>query len=364
MNITIPATACPRPNGGAKALYEFAKAMRRRGHAVSIVHIGWPDPIRSLDDLPWISFEEGIEHIFPSAHPVPDIESLPPREKVRLATDGYRFSHLAPFLPESNFISAFDDELPFTYGLPFIFMQGYRVFLPAIEDEVFHAPCPKVCVSRWLLDVGKEMGVRDEELVYIPNGLEHDKYRVVVPLEERPPLVSFAYRSNPTTRPTDGLAVLAEVKRRLPEVDVTVFSPVAPQHEIPDWMTVVTDPPQDFIVNEIYNRTRVFLCASRYEGFGFPCVEAMASGAALVTTANGASADYAIHGETALVCEPEDVTAMADGIERLLRDDEERLRLARQGGEFVRQHFDWDRSAEMLETFLNDYAAEPERYQH
>ena len=127
---------------------------------------------------------------------------------------------------------------------------------------------------------------------------------------------------------------------------------------------MLTDPPQDFIVNEIYNRSRVFLCASRYEGFGFPCVEAMACGAALVTTANGASADYAIHDETALVCEPEDVTAMADSIERLLRDDEERLRLARQGGEFVRQHFDWDRSAEMLETFLNDYAAEPERYQH
>ena len=364
MNITFPATAYPHPNGGAKALYEFAKAMRRRGHSVNIVHVGWPDPIRSLDDLPWISFEDGIEHIFPSAHPVPAIESLPPRDRVRPATDGYRFSDLASFLPESNFISAFDDELSLTYGLPFIFVQGYRVFLPAIEDEVFRAPCPKVCVSRWLIDVGKEKGVRNEELVYVPCGLEHDKYRVVVPLEERPLRISFAYRSNPTTRPDDGLAVLAEVKSRIPEVEVTIFSPAELQHDVPDWMTVLIDPPQDFIVNEIYNQSRVFLCTSRSEGFGFPCVEAMGCGAALVTTANGASADYAIHEETALVCEPEDVTAMADSIERLLRDDELRLSLAQQGGEFVRRHFDWDRSAEMLESFLTGYAAEPERYRH
>jgi glycosyltransferase involved in cell wall biosynthesis len=217
-------------------------------------------------------------------------------------------------------------------------------------------------VSRWLIDVGKDKGVPPEQLPYVPNGLEHDKYRLVVPIEERPALVSFAYRSNPTTRPEDGLAVLDEVKKRLPETGVTVFSPVPPSHPTPPWMTVMTNPPQDFIVNEIYNRSRVFLCASRYEGFGFPCVEAMACGAALVTTANGASADYAIHGETALVCEAEDVTGMADSVERLLRDDELRIRLATNGREFVREHFDWDASAERLEAFLTEYAADPPRY--
>ena len=88
----------------------------------------------------------------------------------------------------------------------------------------------------------------------------------------------------------------------------------------------------------------------------------MACGAALVTTSNGGIDDYAIDGETALVCEPDDVTAMADSIERLLRDDELRIRLATQGREYVREHFDWDASAEQLEAFLTGYAAEPERY--
>jgi glycosyltransferase involved in cell wall biosynthesis len=127
-------------------------------------------------------------------------------------------------------------------------------------------------------------------------------------------------------------------------------------------MTVATNPPQEFIVNEIYNRSRIFLCSSHVEGFGLPSIEAMACGAALVTTSNGGADDYAIHGETALVCEPGDVTAMADHIERLLHDDELRIQLARQGGEYVRQTFDWDASAERLEAFLNEYAADPGRY--
>src|SRR6185295_14141998 len=101
-----------------------------------------------------------------------------------------------------------------------------------------------------------------------------------------------------------------------------------------------------------YNRSRIFLCSSRVEGFGLPSIEAMACGAALVTTSNGGSDDYAIHGETALVCEPDDITGMADHIARLLRDDELRIRLARQGAEYVRRTFDWDVSAEKLETFL------------
>jgi glycosyltransferase involved in cell wall biosynthesis len=90
----------------------------------------------------------------------------------------------------------------------------------------------------------------------------------------------------------------------------------------------------------------------------------MACGAALVTTSNGGSDDYAIDGETALVSEPDDTTALADNIERLLTDDELRIRLAKQGMQYVRETFDWDRSAGRLETFLNQYAANPGLHGH
>ena len=53
---------------------------------------------------------------------------------------------------------------------------------------------------------------------------------------------------------------------------------------------------------------------------------------------------------------------MADQVERLLRDDDLRLRLARQGAQYVRDTFSWDASAEKLEAFLHEYAADPGRY--
>ena len=346
MILTFTVAARTRPNGGSIALYEFANAMRRRGDSVHVMHMGWDDPILSLDDLSRISFEDGIEHIFP-----------------QLSREG-SFADLARDLPKADFINAYDDQIPLRHGLPFVFVQGYRTFIPSIEDALFHAPCPKVCIARWLVDVGRQKGVPAEQLVHIPNGLRHEKYRLVSPIEDRPPLISTAYRSHSDRGPAESLAALAEVKRRVPEVEAIVFSTDPPVHETAPWMTVLTDPPQDFIVNEIYNRSRVFLCASRVEGFGFPCIEAMACGAALVTTSNGGSDDYAIHGETALVCEPGDVTAMADHIERLLHDDELRIRLAKQGMEYVRQTFDWDVSAEKLDAFFTAYAADPGRYLH
>jgi glycosyltransferase involved in cell wall biosynthesis len=176
--------------------------------------------------------------------------------------------------------------------------------------------------------------------------------------------VSTIYHSHPGKGSSQGLAALAEVRRRVPDVEATVLSRLPPGDGPAPWMTVATNPPQDFIVNEIYNRSRIFLCSSRVEGFGLPSIEAMACGAALVTTSNGGSDDFAIHGETALICEPDDIAAMADHIERLLHDDELRIRLARQGREYVRQAFDWDVSAARLEKFLNEYAAEPRRYLH
>ncbi|MGZ5422817.1 MAG: glycosyltransferase family 4 protein [Aeromicrobium sp.] len=346
------------------AIYEFANGMHRRGHSVHVMHIGRDDPIGSLDDLAWMRFEDGIEHMFPGKQRTPHVNIPANGDGDRLSVDQYGFAFLANDLPEADFIAGYSDQIPSRHGLPFVFVQGYRTFMPAIEDALFRVPCPKVCIARWLVDVGRQKGVPADELVHIPNGLKHEKYRLVSPIENRPPLVSTRYRSHSQTGPAESLAVLAEVKRRVPEVEAIVFSTEPPAHETAPWIKVVIDPSQDLIVNEIYNRSRIFLCSSPIEGFGFPCIEAMACGAALVTTSNGGSDDYAIHGETALVCDPGDTTAMADNIERLLHDDELRIRLAKQGREYVRRTFDWDVSAERLETFLNEYAANPGRYLH
>jgi glycosyltransferase involved in cell wall biosynthesis len=147
------------------------------------------------------------------------------------------------------------------------------------------------------------------------------------------------------------------------DLEVVAFGVQPPEHVLPSWVTFVKQPPAQELVDEIYNTSRVFLCTSWVEGFGLANVEAMACGVALVTTNNGGSNDYAYHDETALVAPGGDAAALTEHIITLLGDDDRRVALATAGNQYV-QRFQWDRTAELLEAFLERYIADPATYGH
>jgi alpha-1,3-rhamnosyl/mannosyltransferase len=83
---------------------------------------------------------------------------------------------------------------------------------------------------------------------------------------------------------------------------------------------------------------RVFAFPSRYEGFGFPPLEAMAAGVPVVATAAGALPE--VLGDAAALVSPGDDDALASGLAVVLDDDARRDRLVRAGMARA-AHYSW-----------------------
>ena len=188
------------------------------------------------------------------------------------------------------------------------------------------------------------------------------------PPDDRRYDVGMWHNPHPSKGGAAGWQALLEARRQVPGLRAVVFSAtplpdtLANQVEDLPWLDVRLGLDQPRLADEVFNQTRVFLQSSVHEGFGYTAVEAMACGAALVSTDNGGSRDYAIHEETAIVVPPKDSRASAGGVERLSDDEAPRAPVAAAGERLVRR-FDWDVGAEILEGHLERYLADPEAFQ-
>jgi glycosyltransferase involved in cell wall biosynthesis len=93
----------------------------------------------------------------------------------------------------------------------------------------------------------------------------------------------------------------------------------------------------------VYAGARLFVYPSRYEGFGLPVVEAMASGAPVITSSVSCLPEIA--GDAAELVHPDDGDGLAATLARLLEDDVRRTELRSLGLNRAKR-FSWQRCAE------------------
>lgn len=347
---TFLAPTLDRPTGGDLAMFHVANALARAADDVSIVHVPFQGRrVRTLADVPWFDFEPALAQVFAARV---DLDALPSTDALVYSTKLLASGSDGPPPGLAAGLAA-ASQRPWT---SILFLQGLGVFPPTVEDLVLSLPGPKACVGSWLVDEVVGRGADPGGVFHVPNGIDPDLFRVRRPVEGRAAGAAMSYDPHPVKGGDLGLAALVRAHRDL-GIPATAFGPRPPGAGL-EGVRFEASPSQPRLA-ELYNEASIYLQPSRREGFGMCAVEAMASGCALVTTANGGSADYALDGETALVCggEPE---SMFESVARLVRDDRMRVALATAGVEYVAR-FRWSLTAERLGHVADATSARAER---
>ncbi len=106
-------------------------------------------------------------------------------------------------------------------------------------------------------------------------------------------------------------------------------------------------------LEQLYRQASIFAFPSLDEGFGMPVLEAMAHGLPVLTSTTSALPEVA--GDAALLIDPTDTDAIADGLTKLC-DPDLRHRLMQLGLARAKQ-FSWERTANLTEAVYSELLA-------
>ena len=231
----------------------------------------------------------------------------------------------------------------------FYFIQHFEDWGDSNRDYVlasYHLPLRKWVIASWLKRIVEQEG---ENCILIPNGFDFSQFHITVAPEARDEnRVCMLYHSMAWKGCADGFKALEIVKKKVPDLRVTLFGVLPCPDGLPDWYEYCQQPSRDKH-RQLYNEAAVFLGTSHSEGWGLTVGEAMACGCAVVCTDNPGYLEMAEDENTALVVPVGDVQALADRIIRLIQDDNLRFRIACVGHENILQ-FMWGSSYVILRS--------------
>ncbi len=116
----------------------------------------------------------------------------------------------------------------------------------------------------------------------------------------------------------------------------------------------IINPPQIEIGNILRN-SDIYICASMYESFCLPVLEAMTCGVAIITTNNGGNMDFVIDNKNALIIKKHDIIDLCEKIKLLIKDEDLRKSLAK-NALITSKDYSWDKTISEIEKYYIDIA--------
>jgi len=225
------------------------------------------------------------------------------------------------------------------------------------------------CVSRATFDNARRILKEDENLCVILNGLNYP-FQPLAPDEAERRLAGFIsiqapfvlhLGSNAAYKNREG--VLRAFARAAAETDLQLvmagealdrkLAQLARELQIEDRIVQIVKP-DVALIEALYNRALCLLFPSRYEGFGWPPIEAQACGCPVVASVIPPLAE--VLGQSAILKPVDDEAGMADAIRRLALDQEFRDELRQSGFVNVRTRFQTSRMIGEYVSLYNELA--------
>jgi glycosyltransferase involved in cell wall biosynthesis len=172
-------------------------------------------------------------------------------------------------------------------------------------------------------EVRERLGVEEERICVAYPGIDASFSPKGARADLGSPYVLFVGKGEPRKNLETLVSALIYVREARPDVLLVVVGTDGPQQEGIRWLGYVDDTQ----LAELYRGASVFAYPSRFEGFGLPIIEAMASGTPTVASAHESLDEAA--GDAALRADPSDPVAFARAIERALQERDAHALVAR-----------------------------------
>ncbi len=218
----------------------------------------------------------------------------------------------------------------------------------------------------------KRLGVGPEKMAVVPNGMEVTPFPSAEP-DPNVPVIGFFARmihGKGLTLLVDAFIDLAK-RGTLPRLRLKIGGAVTAVDEkyieglkqkLKDancLQRVAFHPNLTFDQKvRFFRDLTVFSVPATYgEAFGLYVIEAVASGIPVVQPRHGAFPELIASTKGGVLCEPDNAKSLADTLEKLLLDDQQREQYSIQGMAQVREEFTAARMAERFEQVLNEAVA-------
>jgi glycosyltransferase involved in cell wall biosynthesis len=335
--------------GGVRSTVNAANRLIERGHQVRMFSLRrtfrqqvkmFLDSLMSQGDRDWLDCFKGEKYNFGDITEIPYITG-----EIIVGIGMWCSAQLGRLSSRSN---------------PKIqYIRGLTPWKVELQKEALSLPLPKVAIASYIAEAAKTFNSNCSCIV-IPNGIDLREYYPCLEDNQRDGIGTIyarAWAKDPQTV----LGVLNRLKVELPGISQYVFGASKRPNNIP--RKRYTHQPSVEQARRLYCRSKVWIMASRSEGFSLPILEAMACGCSVVATDCGGPKDIIKNGENGFLTEVGNVGQICEKVKLLMNDDALRLKFIESSQKTV-QDFSWDKSVDKLEGYLEAIYNAQTRYKN